>query len=234
MRKKILITGSEGLLGGLVKKTLQGQHTLILLDKKLNTDLLNKIEADFSGVDTAIHLAANSKPWISSEEARENIDMTYNVLEAVRKNDAKRVVFSSSLYVYNFAGIFFEGGRITTKTPRSFIDPRERKAPKFFYYKLSKIISENLIKAYHDRFGISGLNLRIGSVSKDNKPLPNPWGNATWLSYEDFKEIIKRAINYEGFANVPCVSNNSEKFVDLSDLKKEIGYTPKSDSSNLS
>ena len=77
LKQKILITGSEGLIGTLLQKDLMNDdHDIILLDKKAKTpiDLLkDNIEKYFSNVDTVIHLAACSGPQITYNEKIDNI-----------------------------------------------------------------------------------------------------------------------------------------------------------------
>ena len=77
---KILITGSEGLLRQLAVEALRVEHEIIEIDIKANPhiNLLNYEESFpyFKNVETVIHFAAYPKPWISSSEAKENIDVT--------------------------------------------------------------------------------------------------------------------------------------------------------------
>ena len=96
-----------------------------------------------------------------------------------------------------------------------------------------------MVEGYYNGFSgqrilESAINLRFGYVAKDDLPSKGvPEGMGIWLSQNDFKEIIKRAINFNGFASVPCVSNNSDGFVGLSLLEKTLDYVPVDDSSKI-
>ena len=236
--KKILITGSEGLLGKLTVGALKGDgHELILLDKigENPVDLLkDEIDNYFSNIDTVIHFAANTRPWITDEEAKENIDITYNVLKACRKNQVNRIVYASSINVYDMNNLYGRD-KITSETPihpNTKVDWKAQKGG--LHYPISKITCEVIVKSYCQAFNMSGLNLRFGCVTPDNIPYQNePEDSAVWLSHEDFIEIIKRSIEFVGFESLTCVSNNSEKFVDLNPLRETLGYMPVSNSAKL-
>ena len=239
-KQKILITGSEGLIGKIIIPALKKEgHNLILLDKKGKNpvDLLkDKIKPYFEGVETVIHLAIEGGLWDNKKKTLKNVEMLWNVLEACKKVNVKRIVNASSINVYNYSGLYLEKKKINSSTPlcpHAKENWKERKQISF-YYSTSKILGENLVKSYRNTFGIFALNLRFGAVHPDNHPYPNePDDNAIWISHEDLIEIIKRAINFNGYAELVCVSNNSEKFVDLDPLKKILGYEYKSNSADL-
>lgn len=114
---KILITGSEGTIGQVVKKALS-DNELVLIDKKLGVDILkNNISNYFRGIDLAIHLAANSQPWINIERAKENVLLIWNILNSCVSNEVNRIIFSSSIHVYDFNNLYIRGEKITKDTP---------------------------------------------------------------------------------------------------------------------
>ncbi len=150
MPQKILITISEGLIGKIIAPALiEDGHRLVLLDKKaknpvnLLTDNLNRY---FKNVETVIHLAANSF-WINRQEEGENVMMTFNVLRNSAENNVKRIVYASSINVYDYSTLYLEGKKIDESTPivpHSKSNWKERKES-VFHYSMSKIISEELI-----------------------------------------------------------------------------------------
>jgi nucleoside-diphosphate-sugar epimerase len=228
---KILITGSEGTVGQVVKKALS-DNELTLIDKKLGIDILEgDIFRYFKGIDLAIHLAANPQPWIGVEKAKENVLLMWNVLNSCVLNKVNRIIFSSSIHVYDFNKLYIDKERITKDTP---LKPNMRtwtQGSGRGLYSISKIMCENLLKQYSEAFGIKYLALRLGGVNQENKPYVNyPFDFSTWLSHEDLAGIMKKAINFKENASVVCVSDNSERFIDLSPLEEVLGYTPKSNS----
>jgi nucleoside-diphosphate-sugar epimerase len=228
-KMKILITGSEGVVGQIVKKALS-EHELTLIDRKFNIDILkDDISKYFHGVDLVIHLAANPRPWINAKEAQENVLMMWNVLDACISNKVERIIFSSSVHVYDFNNLHKEGKKITKDTPLKPNVKKWEEGTGMGLYSISKIMCENLLKQYNEGFGIKYLNLRIGGVNAENKPYTNHHADfSTWLSHEDLIEIINKAVNFEDNASFVCISDNSGKLFDLSPLKEALGYSPKS------
>lgn len=230
---KILITGSEGTIGQVVKRALS-DNELTLIDKKLGVDILKEdISRYFNGVDLTIHLAANPQPWIGIEKAKENVLLMWNVLNSCVLNNVERIIFSSSIHVHDFDNMYLRKEKITKDTP---LKPNMKvwaQGPNRGLYSISKIMCENLLRQYSEAFEIKYLALRLGGVNQENKPYTNyPFDFSTWLSHEDLSEIMKRAINFKENAGVVCVSDNFERFIDLSPLEEVLGYVPKANSGN--
>ena len=125
MDTKVLITGVNGLIGGEVYLSLADQsdrfdvysldrpalpspnvspdrHPSIDRDRFLEVDLadLALVTDACQDMDTVVHLGANSEsngPWDNLLES--NITGTYNLFEACRRADVKRVVYASSVQV---------------------------------------------------------------------------------------------------------------------------------------
>jgi nucleoside-diphosphate-sugar epimerase len=228
---KILITGSEGTVGQVVKKALP-EHELVLIDKKLGIDILKEdISKYFKEIDLTIHLAANPQPYIEIEKAKENVLLMWNVLNACVLSKVERIIFSSSIHVYDFDTLYKDGEKITKDTLLKPNMKEWKDGTGRGLYSISKIMCENLLRQYSEGFGIKYLNLRLGGINTANKPYTNyPFDFSTWLSHEDFTEIIRRGINFKENASVVCVSDNSERFIDLSHLEEVLGYLPKSNS----
>jgi len=228
---KILITGSEGLLGKLTQEALINLGEISGIDIKGNpsVDLLNDpILPYFKDIESVVHLAAHPLPWITPKEAKENVDMTYNVLEACRISGVKRIVYASSINVYDIKNLYPKR-RITAKTPATGNTKTNWKYGngEGHFYPMSKIACEAMVNAYCRQNNIQGINLRFGCVTPNDIPYKNePEDNAAWLGHIDFKEIIKRAIEFQGLTSLTCVSNNEEKFVDIQPLIDKLGYFP--------
>jgi hypothetical protein len=88
-------------------------------------------------------------------------------------------------------------------------------------------------KFYSEKYGISIICLRIGTVLKDDKPKEKRH-LATWLSHRDLVQLVKKCIEsdvkYDIFYGV---SNNERRFWDISHAKKILGYEPVDDAEKL-
>jgi len=123
---KAFVTGGAGFIGShLVDKLIEEKNTVTVYDnlssgkkefikqhkenKNLNFikgDLLDlkKLKKEIKNHDIVFHIAAN--PYVRLGEKQTKLDLeqgmiaTYNVLESMRINDIKKIVFSSSSVVY--------------------------------------------------------------------------------------------------------------------------------------
>ena len=123
---KILVTGTAGFIGShLVDRLVSRGYDVEVIDnlssgvldfikshidtgkvKFHNVDLknLNDIKPLMDGIEMVFHLAANADirlgTRVTDTDLNEGTIATYNVLEAMRLNDVKKIVFSSSSVVY--------------------------------------------------------------------------------------------------------------------------------------
>lgn len=177
MTKKILVTGCAGFIGSnLVDFFLKKNYSIIgidnlstgkikFLDKALKNkrfifvkeDLLkySKIKKFFSNVKIVIHLSANADvrhgPKHPTKDLKQNLIVTSNILEAMRINGVKKIVFSSTGSVYGEAKEF--------PTPEDTFFPVQTS-----FYGSSKLSAEALISAYAHAFGIKCWIFRFVSV----------------------------------------------------------------------
>lgn len=229
MKQSILITGSEGLLGSILREDLCSKgFTVYRCDKKFSYKLdltQDNFPAYFKDykVDTIIHLAGYAGPKISLREMDENVAMSTNVAFAALQNKVSRIIFSSSIHVYDFSNMYFRGEKISETTPlKIHSNPeyyKDDETKKVSHYSFSKIISEGILQQT-PQLGLHILNLRLGAVTRNNQPAQNPWGNATFLNQQDLKEIVDKGIFFEGCKNLICVSENDEDFIDRTKLEE--------------
>ncbi|MGB9730043.1 MAG: NAD-dependent epimerase/dehydratase family protein [Thermoprotei archaeon] len=174
--KRVLVTGGAGFIGShLVDALMEGGYEVVVLDnlssghlenmarwmenprfKFIKGDLLNQQEVlnALNGCDLVFHLAANPEVRIGSTDPvihfRENIQATFNLLEAIRKvGNVKRLVFTSSSTVYGEASV-----------PTSEDHPLEP----ISIYGASKLSCEALIMAYAKSYGFNVLILRLANI----------------------------------------------------------------------
>ncbi|NKB23677.1 MAG: NAD-dependent epimerase/dehydratase family protein [Kiritimatiellae bacterium] len=116
----------------------------------LHPDILDQA---MEGVDGVIHLAAlwllhcHEFPCSAFDV---NIKGTFNVLEACRKHQVKKLIYSSSASVYGDA----------VEEPMKEDHPYNN----WTFYGATKIAGEHMLKAYHHRYGLNGIGLRYMNV----------------------------------------------------------------------
>ncbi len=168
---KVLVTGGAGFIGSnIVRQLLELGHTMIVLDdlssgyRQNLFDNVPFIEADVrdgeavsraaEGCVVILHLAASvgNKRSIDAplKDAQINVLGTLNVLEAARKNNIDRVVFSSS------AGIF---GELKT-LPITEDHPQDPDSP----YGVSKLAAEKMCLVYNKLYRMRNICLRYFNV----------------------------------------------------------------------
>ena len=167
---KILVTGGAGFIGShLVDRLVKNNNVTVidnlssgkkeLVNKKailIKEDLLNsdKICKHFKNIDTVYHLAANPDVRVGAENTRthleQNIMVTYNVLEAMRKNNVKKIVFTSSSTVYGYAPM---------PTPEDY-GPLKPES----LYAASKLACEALISSYCYTFDMQSWIFRFANI----------------------------------------------------------------------
>ena len=172
MQMKVLVTGGAGFIGShVVDKLIQENCQVVIIDN-LSTGLKENIHkaATFIQMDIrsnqllelfiekrfdyVIHLAAQTMVQKSLEmpdyDCDVNILGTVNLLEACRKTDVKRVVFSSTAAVYgNVDSLPVMEASPTVPTS---------------FYGLSKLTCENYLALYNQLYGLEYIALRYANV----------------------------------------------------------------------
>ncbi|MDD5193718.1 MAG: GDP-mannose 4,6-dehydratase [Candidatus Nanoarchaeia archaeon] len=202
---KILVTGGAGFIGSHVTELLCNQnHDVTVFDdlskgyrefidkraKFIHASLENRdaIEKALQGIDAVVHLAAESiiKYSIDNphETFRRNIMYLVNLLEAMRKNNVKYLVFSSSAAVY---------GEIKDTKPVKEDNKKEPMQP----YGASKLSAEVILSSYYHCFNINSVSLRYFNVyGPRDCQLPVTRAVPNW-----FKAVIKEqpvGLNWAG------------------------------------
>lgn len=241
--KKVLITGMSGLIGGLLRRHLEGLGGYAL--SALNRSPLEGVEchqadiADleairpaFEGRDVVVHLAAYLGDDAWEGQLSGNVIGTYNVYEAARLAGVKRVVFASSgnairgferVHPYDAiaAGRYKEVAEDFPRVTHEMVRPEG-------IYGAAKVWGEALGRHFSDANGLSVLCVRIGSVTQDNRPRSTR-EYSIYLSHRDISQMLQRCIDapddlkYDIFL---ATSNNKWGYRDLEHPRKVLGYVP--------
>jgi UDP-glucose 4-epimerase len=174
---RVFVTGAAGFIGSnMVDRLLLAGHGVVGFDN-LSTgqrrflasamahsqfsfrqaDLLDRksLAEAMEGAELVVHFAANADVRFGTEHPRKDLDQntiaTWNVLEAMREQGCRRVVFSSTGSVYGEPDIF--------PTPETCPFPVQTSL-----YGASKLAAEGLIQAYCEGFGLQGYIFRFVSI----------------------------------------------------------------------
>jgi nucleoside-diphosphate-sugar epimerase len=228
-QRKVLITGAGGSIGNALRAGLRDFYDLRLHYRTLPDEAGDeeRVAADITsleatlpiaeGIDTIVHLAGDpsvSAPWDSVFQ--NNIAGTYNVLEAARIAEVRRVIFASTNHVM---GMYDRNGDwpVYNSLP---VRPDS-------LYGVSKACGEALGRHYHDAFGLSFIALRIGWFM-DTPTMTNDIGRAMWLSPRDCVQVVRCAVETgEAFGVFYAVSDNPNRRWDLTDTMLKLGYRPR-------
>jgi nucleoside-diphosphate-sugar epimerase len=233
----VLITGACGNIGRKLRAAWDDVYDLILLDANPGEDDQDVFKADlsdfdeewithFHGVDTVVHLAANSSELCDLDELMQpNLDAMANVFNAAALAGVDRIVFASSNHVM---GEYKDLGddAITVDLP-----PRPVNT-----YGMLKLVGERLGQSLALAFDLTFIAVRIGWVQEGrNRPdtLPDDWARKMWLSNHDLIQLFDAAVEAEiedaSFVVVNGVSRNHGTRWDLTDSAEILGYLPEDD-----
>ena len=175
--RRVCITGGAGFIGSNLADTLvaagievtifdnfsTGRHEFVAESARadgmriLEGDVLNvdNVEDAVAGCDWVFHLQANADLRGGLDHPRHDLEQntigTSNVLEAMRAQDVKKIVFASTGSVYGEPDVF--------PTPEDAPFPIQTSL-----YAASKLAGEGLVAAYAGGFGFTGLICRFVSV----------------------------------------------------------------------
>ncbi len=238
MRKRILITGAAGRIGGYLAKHLANKYDLVLTDIRLPSTTYglpfyqidigdtSAVRKAFDEIDIVIHLAANANqnaPW--EDLYLPNIVGTYNVFQASADADCERVVFASS--VHTVLG-YPAGVKVQSDMP---VRPLN-------IYGATKVWGETLARFYSDQKKMSIICLRIGGVSHRSHPgleLNNPDLDLV-ITFNDLLRLFVASIEADPkqrFGIFHGLSDNRLKRLDISDTCERLDYHPRDDAFNI-
>jgi nucleoside-diphosphate-sugar epimerase len=244
--QKLLITGSGGLVGGILRKTLSDTFELFGLDSRADMSSVSLFQADIRSPEQVeavfaripslayvVHLAGDARvdaDWDSAFQV--NIGGTENIYAAAHRHGIQRVVLASSNHVTGA----YEGlpPVLHLKQNRQLITTRDPIRPDGFY-GVSKAAAEAIARMYFELYGLPSVCLRIGTVLSHDDPTREARTASTWLSHRDLVQLVLRSLSANvRFGIYYGVSNNQGRFWDISDAERDLGYHPEDDASHYS
>jgi len=176
-KKRIFVTGGAGFIGSyLVDRLIEKGNIITVFDnlssgkiefieehlenpdfKLIEGDLLDNIEIERACRDTDLvfHVAANPDVRLGASDTKvhfdQNILATYNLLEAMRKNNIRKIAFTSTSTVYGEANIIPTPENYGPLVPISL-------------YGASKLACEALITSYSHTFDMQAWIFRFANI----------------------------------------------------------------------
>ena len=244
-KKRVLVTGMGGQIGGIIRRELGTRYELSGIDRVAVDSVpttvadianLSEIMPAFEGIDVVVHLGADPSPQASWESVlSNNLIGTRNVYEAARLSGVKRIVFASSNHaVGNYPLMqdpykaIYDGRISEVRRPFPPLTPDMLRPDS--YYGVSKAFGESLGSYFHDEYGISVICLRIGWVMTPDDPTFSPAALSLWLSHRDAAQLIQKSIDAPvsvGFAVVNGESDNALSIWDIETTRQVLGYEPR-------
>jgi nucleoside-diphosphate-sugar epimerase len=241
--RRVLVTGMSGLIGGALRRHLEGKYELSALNRRPipgvkthQADIadLDAIASAFAGVDTVVHLAARTgSSDVFQEILKNNVVGTYNVFEAARRAGVGRVVSASSGATVSawereppwsalVAGRYAEAGKFAKMTHETPTRPDG-------LYGASKVWGEAIARHYADAHGLSAICVRIGRVKAEDRPTSTR-DYSVWCSQRDIVRMLELCIaapltlRFDVFF---AVSDNRWGYRDLEHARAVLGFEPR-------
>ena len=173
---KTFVTGGAGFIGShIVDRLISEGNTVTVYDdlssgKKefinhhinndnfafINADLINQktLDEEIKNHDVVFHIAANPDVRLGAQKpeiAKKDILATYNILDAMRKNKIKKIVFSSSSTIYG-------------ETPAIPLTEEYGPLLPISVYGAAKLAAEGLISSFCHTFDMQGWIFRFANV----------------------------------------------------------------------
>ncbi|HLB66169.1 MAG TPA: NAD(P)-dependent oxidoreductase [Candidatus Saccharimonadales bacterium] len=217
--KKVLITGSNGVIGSVLRKGLEqsiSPYDLPEFDARNYAQLATSAKDH----DAIIHLAWETKTdnWRSGELNPENILMAFNVYKSAIACGVRRVIMASSVHADTYMDYKSE----------TLVDPYALPTPDS-PYGAGKCMVEALGRYYARYKDLEVICIRFGGVNSDDDSRSSLNStDYTWLSHRDCSDLINACLEahnvLNSFAIIYGVSNHPKR---IHDYTNPFGWQPK-------
>jgi len=229
----VLVTGAAGRIGSHFSKHNSEKYDLRLLVRGDETNIeemraygevvvcnledATGLSRACDGIDTVVHLAADHRPWATWEELLpNNIVGTYNLFEAAKNQECRRVIYASSIQAV--CG-YPRGTQFRAEDP---VNPMN-------LYGVSKCFGEALCR-YYSNSGMSSIVLRIAAYETYESMHTPRFEGSLWsfVSHRDLTQLIGLCVDdlRLQFAVFNGLSNNTPCTADTTNARELLGYSP--------
>ena len=222
-RKRVLITGAAGFIGGFLRQAFADRYVVRLTDiaqiddprghEVMQADIrdLDQMRRACEGMEVVVHLAADPAPNADFCDSLLplNIVGTYNVFSAAKEQGCQRVVFASSIHA-----VLGYPREISARSDMPVNPPN--------FYGVTKCFGEALGRCFAHQ-GLSSLAIRIGAIRRQEDV-----DRHRKDSQRDLVQLFQRCIDVEGvdFAIVHGQSGQHKPQLDISHTRAVVGYKP--------
>ena len=231
---RVLITGAGGKAGRAIRAELAGRHEMRLLDivdiERPEGEFVSGDVSDFGtvreamkGMDGVIHLAFSR----SSPDAHfdVNVKATYHVLQAAKEEGTRKVVYASTLSIYDGHPTLRQQTDVGENTP----------AWCQSLYGLSKYMGEVAVKSFGDTHGLATIALRLTGLKTRQEWAADIEAGRTSSEecrgstlVEDVARAFRLALEAEsdGFGVYNICGDNPGRMWDISRAREALGFWP--------
>jgi nucleoside-diphosphate-sugar epimerase len=242
---RVILTGAAGAIGSQMVEELAAAYDLVLVDRvpvagrrSIRADLARNRQGgywrlwpgarwqdSFAGAEIVLHLAGGARVETPRRQLfRDNVEATWNVLEAAARHRLRRVIYASSNWAVKGlerelapACYVPDGPKIGSDAP-----PRPVNA-----YGVTKAFGETAGRAFVDDGKLGAfVAVRIGSYLAE---APDDERRRRWLGTDDLRSLLRRCVEaeFDGFHVVYGVSAQPEVPYDLSHTRQLLSWEPR-------
>ena len=240
-RKRVLITGMAGVVGGIVGQALRDRYHILALSitPVENVDAVyadirdvEQLNGCMNGIDTVIHFASYNGGNMS-RQIDVNYRGTWNLLEEAKKRKVRRFVYISSgavqqAYEYEspIRELIDSPDDPVSDPPPMLHDYDEIRPTR--PYGAMKAAVEIMARMYAETTEMSVICLRLGRVYKEDMAREKR-DAAVYLSHRDLVQLVHKSIEAADdlkFGVYYGVSANRTRFRDIEPARRDLGYVP--------